>query len=247
MNTFTQIMYDEIQRAENMLANYVGISHGTVQLDDFRPESFDYVSNDVKSIIKSLQVLPVPANPSQNLTARYMNLVDALGTAVSKPRIHPAMLLAHNIEDFLSGNVLTAVARHAMMAFLTFGAGQMPSAIAQIIAFVAMLSAGLASSRFTKKTPGIAMAIGYVACMVAYTVGALLAKDNQAVTGALAGVWLVTSIISIASVVLAFINDKGGDDIDTAVLSHNEVLGSYHDPINDEYSAIDVGGSTRFI
>jgi hypothetical protein len=110
MNTFTQIMYDEIQRAENMLANYVGLPHGALELDTFRPESYSNVNADVKRIVLALQVLPVPANASQELAARYMNLADSLCVAVTKPRMHKALLLARDIEGASS---VTAYSPHS--------------------------------------------------------------------------------------------------------------------------------------
>ena len=183
MNTFTQIMYDEIQRAENMLANYVGLPHGALELDTFRPESYNHVNADVKRIVLALQVLPVPANASQELAARYMNLADSLCVAVTKPRMHKALLLARDIEGFLSDSVFTTFLRHVMMVALAFAAIQMPSIVAQVVTFIAMLSAGLAGGRLSKKSPGQGMAAGYIACMVGYGVGAVLAQDGQTVRG----------------------------------------------------------------
>lgn len=247
MNTFTQIMYDEIQRAENMLANYVGLPHGALELDTFRPESYSNVNADVKRIVLALQVLPVPANASQELAARYMNLADSLCVAVTKPRMHKALLLARHIEDFLSDSVFTTFLRHVMMVALAFAAIQMPSMVAQVVTFIAMLSAGLAGGRLSKKSPGQGMAAGYIACMVGYGVGAVLAQDGQTVMGGAAGVWVVTTVIAIASVITTFCESE--DNVATATDDYKATpaIGSYLDPLTLEYSSIDVGGSIKLL
>lgn len=247
MNTFTQIMYDEIQRAENMLANYVGLPHGALELDTFRPESYSNVNADVKRIVLALQVLPVPANASQELAARYMNLADSLCVAVTKPRMHKALLLARDIEDFLSDSVFTTFLRHVMMVALAFAAIQMPSMVAQVVTFIAMLSAGLAGGRLSKKSPGQGMAAGYIACMVGYGVGAVLAQDGQTVMGGAAGVWVVTTVIAIASVITTFCESE--DNVATATDDYEATpaIGSYLDPLTLEFSSIDVGGSIKLL
>jgi len=247
MNTFTQIMYDEIQRAENMLANYVGLPHGALELDTFRPESYSNVNADVKRIVLALQVLPVPANASQELAARYMNLADSLCVAVTKPRMHKALLLARDIEGFLSDSVFTTFLRHVMMVALAFAAIQMPSKVAQVVTFIAMLSAGLAGGRLSKKSPGQGMAAGYIACMVGYGVGAVLAQDGQTVMGGAAGVWVVTTVIAIASVITTFCESE--DNVATATDDYEATpaIGSYLDPLTLEYSSIDVGGSIKLL
>jgi len=247
MNTFTQIMYDEIQRAENMLANYVGLPHGALELDTFRPESYSNVNADVKRIVLALQVLPVPANASQELAARYMNLADSLCVAVTKPRMHKALLLARDIEGFLSDSVFTTFLRHVMMVALAFAAIQMPSMVAQAVTFIAMLSAGLAGGRLSKKSPGQGMAAGYIACMVGYGVGAVLAQDGQTVMGGAAGVWVVTTVIAIASVITTFCESE--DNVATATDDYEATpaIGTYLDPLTLEYSSIDVGGSIKLL
>jgi hypothetical protein len=91
------------------------------------------------------------------------------------------------------------------------------------------------------------MAAGYIACMVGYGVGAVLAQDGQTVMGGAAGVWVVTTVIAIASVITTFCESE--DNVATATDDYEATpaIGSYLDPLTLEYSSIDVGGSIKLL
>jgi len=247
MTIFNQIIYDEIQRAENMLANYVGQAHGTVELDTFSTSAYSNISAEVKRIVLALQILPAPANPSQELAARYMNLTDNLGVAVSKPRMHPALIIAHDAEACLSNSFIVSFLRHAIMVALTFGAIQMPSAAAQLVCFIAMLSAALACGRFTKPAPGKGMAAGYIVCMIGYGVGATVGQDGQAVMAAAGFVWAVTTVVAVVSIIVAFVEANSYEEPKVEPFQNSPVIGSYLNPLTFEYNAVDVGGSIKLL
>jgi len=108
-----KIVEQEAMRAEALLAGYLGLYAGSIDLADFNVESIEGVSPEFKRCVHMIQDLAEVAAVSQAIARNMVNAVDTLAELVRVPQMMPPTRALWEIEERIRHTPL-AVIRHLL-------------------------------------------------------------------------------------------------------------------------------------
>ncbi|EMG2118736.1 hypothetical protein ACV344_33270 [Pseudomonas aeruginosa] len=198
---FNRVIQAEADRAEALIAKYLGFYPGDLDLVELDVSSLEDVSVDFKRCVQMIQGL-AEAAPSAIAAKNMVNLVDALADLVQVPRLRQPLMTLWEMEETLSSGGLWFV-RHAVVIVLAFlGIGfvapemhGVPMAISYAALLTGYVSLALGLTHFKK--PAAAFFVGFPFALV---IGAaLMVMANE--TLMMAALLLASIAMFIKSVV----------------------------------------------
>lgn len=167
---FNRVIQAEADRAEALIAKYLGFYPGDLDLVELDVSSLEDVSVDFKRCVQMIQDL-AEAAPSAIAAKNMVNLVDALADLVQVPRLRQPLMTLWEMEETLSSGGLWFV-RHAVVLVLAFlGIGfvapemhGVPMAISYAALLTGYVSLALGLTHFKK--PAAAFFIGFPLALV---------------------------------------------------------------------------------
>lgn len=198
-----QIVEHEAMRAEALLAGYLGLYAGSIDLANFNAESVRGASLEFKRCVRLIQDLAEVVVVSQSIARNMVNAVDSLAELVRAPKMTPPVRTLWEIEDSIHDSAL-GVIRHLLAVGGAVGLGVWGtidvSALAEVgvcLGF-ALLMLSYACSLSYLRDPDHAVAKG----ILAFLIGGLVVLQIK-------GVFLTFLIYSVISAGF-FIHDIAG-------------------------------------
>lgn len=117
-----KIVEHEAMRAEALLAGYLGLYAGSIDLADFNAESVRGASPEFKRCVRLIQDLAEVVVVSQAIARNMVNAVDGLAELVRTPKMAPPVRALWGIEDSIHDTAL-GVVRHLLAVGGAVGLG----------------------------------------------------------------------------------------------------------------------------
>lgn len=225
-----KIVEHEAMRAEALLAGYLGLYAGSIDLADFNAESVRGASPEFKRCVRLIQDLAEVVVVSQAIARNMVNAVDSLAELVRAPKMNPLVRGLWEIEDSIHDSAL-GVIRHVLAVVGAVGLGlwgtidESAFAEAGVCLGFALLMLSYACSLSYVRDPDHAVSRG----MLAFLIGGLVVLQIK-------GVFLTFLIYAVISAGF-FIRDIAGwlrspkpanrvnhlDDDDHTIFSNEEL------------------------